>query len=129
MVTAQNFYADTNQCTIPHVVAYYCTSKERQTVGAHPGLQESLCEEHDLADLQEVRNDDNDGSEKRFDGFRELGASRVAWVHCDEDTDPVIQKDLVFFELKMHPERFLQNFLSSQNLPCDNQTENLSLCL
>jgi len=49
------------------------------------GGVEALREEHDLADLLEVRHNHGHRPEERLQVVRQLGAARVAGVHGDED--------------------------------------------
>ena len=86
----------------------------RKTVVAvvYLGHEEALGEEHDLADLLHVGNDDDDRTEERLDGLRQLRASGVARIHRDEDSDTVIHRDLLPFELTFPQyDPFLRFFL------------------
>ena len=65
----------------------------------HFGHEESLGEEHDLADLLQVGDDHDDRSEQRLDGLRQLGTTGVSRVHRDEDAHAVVHEDLLPFKL------------------------------
>ena len=67
--------------------------------GADLRHQESLREEHDLADLLQVGHDHYHRSEQSLHGLRQFRAPRIARVHGDEDPQSVVQVDLRALEL------------------------------
>lgn len=66
---------------------------------SHSSSKETLGKEHDLADVLQIRNDDNHGSEKCLQGLRQFGSTSVAWIHRDEVADATVENRLLTFKL------------------------------
>eukprot|EP00968_Pinguiococcus_pyrenoidosus_P001317 scaffold58_cov256-Pinguiococcus_pyrenoidosus.AAC.12 len=59
--------------------------EHRHLLGQRLGALEALREQHDLADLLQVRHDHGHGAEERLEVIGQLGAAGVARVHRDEE--------------------------------------------
>ena len=65
----------------------------------HLSHQKTLREQHDFADLLEIRYDHDHRSEESLDTLRQLCASSITRVHGDEYANTIIHCDLHTFKL------------------------------